>query len=526
MIVYNTDPLKDALTPKFCWRPEWISPYESPWSIFEKFKFANQVSSKDILKCFASDYVQKLKTVARSHYNLVTLSVFDSEKVKSGLQYDLIDENKINLDRMVGILPGKLLNGREYYLSYYLRSDLFYCPLCLESGFHSIFHQFKMVHKCPYHEVPLLRSCPKCNQRIPYELSDKYVTDPFQCACGHSFIKMTEKNHLINWRQTPASSISCNRILSWLSLTDEQKQRLKQCYFFRELDLEHYEGAMDYFLSVIDPAYKSVIPEKHIMVSSATYINHIRGTKEKEEIRRYSKTNYPNINEFEIYKMRYQAFQTEMYQSSMISISGIAQHLRKTIFMKHRTCIHRLIKNGDQADEAMCPFAYAYLNWRRYVQNYNTFSGIIIDRPSRRSKSSIEFPPVAGQYLYDLYEEMKLDFEDPTKVSRSSLKWIFNRLIVHFTMNHFYNWLETSQKYADNKVIKRFLPKEFNHLPFFIIKLSNNNESHEFHWWIKELEEQIELICPYNSVSSRREEGRLQKIKKAKQFREKYLRST
>jgi hypothetical protein len=48
---------------QYTWNLDWISPFESPWGIFEKFKFANHARVKDILRYFSSEYVQSLKVI-------------------------------------------------------------------------------------------------------------------------------------------------------------------------------------------------------------------------------------------------------------------------------------------------------------------------------------------------------------------------------------------------------------------------------------------------------------------------------
>jgi len=64
------------------------------------------------------------------------------------------------------------------------KSDLFrYCPLCLECGYHSFWHQFSMLWLCPIHHIELRTRCHSCNADCPnYPTSKKLFDRPYYCA--------------------------------------------------------------------------------------------------------------------------------------------------------------------------------------------------------------------------------------------------------------------------------------------------------------------------------------------------------
>ena len=43
------------------WNENWILPYESTWSILEKVKFANQVSTKQLIQIFGTEDSKKIR---------------------------------------------------------------------------------------------------------------------------------------------------------------------------------------------------------------------------------------------------------------------------------------------------------------------------------------------------------------------------------------------------------------------------------------------------------------------------------
>lgn len=77
------------------WRKEWIFPFESPWGILEKFRFANQIDGNDVILLLGNAKVRKLKTLSFSgkvHRNIIRLSSFDEMKTQKNIRYQL---NKI-----------------------------------------------------------------------------------------------------------------------------------------------------------------------------------------------------------------------------------------------------------------------------------------------------------------------------------------------------------------------------------------------------------------------------------------------
>jgi hypothetical protein len=59
----------------------------------------------------------------------------------------------------------------------------------------------------------------------------------------------------------------------------------------------------------------------------------------------------------------------EIYWSTVATIKGIASQLRKTVMKDHRLCI----KDFEYKDEPYCPYAYAYVFWRKFSENYKNY---------------------------------------------------------------------------------------------------------------------------------------------------------
>lgn len=171
---------------KYTWNRDWIWPYESPWGVIEKFKFANSAQDKDILEVLGTINVRNKtkKFYTYQDRNLVSLQGFDEDKLTQILGVNIKKIFKNNLDILIGVMPRFDKND------FYFRKYLSICPECIKYGYHSIFHQMVFVTECPFHSFKLVNECPECRRSIVYQLSDKYTSSPFVCLCGYSYIDL------------------------------------------------------------------------------------------------------------------------------------------------------------------------------------------------------------------------------------------------------------------------------------------------------------------------------------------------
>jgi len=77
------------------WRKEWIRPYESAWSILEKFRYANVVDRSTIIRAFGIEKVQKIKGshIGDQFRDLLYLIGLDPSLTESYLSFDLHTHN-------------------------------------------------------------------------------------------------------------------------------------------------------------------------------------------------------------------------------------------------------------------------------------------------------------------------------------------------------------------------------------------------------------------------------------------------
>jgi hypothetical protein len=153
-----------------CWSNEWVHPYESSWSIIEKFKTANQIDSQDFKNIFGLKNFKLPKNIQNKssfeNTNLYSLSRFDDQKIVDVFGMSIKEHEEDNIK----VITSKLPTDNNYFRQY-----LAYCPECIDMNFHCIFHQFSFLQYCPYHLIPLIKKCIHCTKIILYSISNKYA---------------------------------------------------------------------------------------------------------------------------------------------------------------------------------------------------------------------------------------------------------------------------------------------------------------------------------------------------------------
>jgi len=203
------------------WNPSWVNPFESGWSILEKIKYANLINSLDLLREF--------------EFDLVPLS--------QSISFDLLEHSKQSLTKLTGMFTHK--NDANYLI----RSNLTYCEKCLSMGHHSLFHQFSLLHKCPFHLSELRNTCSKCDQKIAFNYLNYRTNGGFKCRCSEFTIDLKFKS-LSEWKlHLP---IKDELLLKWLAIDVTSASYMFRNDFFYFPSLINESGAMQLILSYHD----------------------------------------------------------------------------------------------------------------------------------------------------------------------------------------------------------------------------------------------------------------------------------
>lgn len=490
---------------QYTWQRKWILPYESPWSVFEKFKYANNVSAKDILKHAGTDNVKKLKhAIGSVHRGLFYLNGFNDDSLIELFDFPLKSYN-------TELINSLLKNVSEGRLSGLLNSSLRICPDCLKNAYHSVFHQFTYLTECPFHKKPLISTCPNCHKEFPYELNDKYTLEPFRCMCGHDFLSNKSRKYFyLQWNK-PIPPIQINELKIWLSLDEKEVIKLKNMYYFNDY-FEEYSKNLNHILEAISSRYVDSQKNRtqHYVIRSADYIQSLYSLEEKEIIKTYSKTSkFSRINEFYIKQMRYELLYEELYESTNSIINSIARYIRKRLLKKHHFCIHKFVSDHTNTDDHVCPYAFAYVKWREITQDFYSYDFVDnVKGPRKYSYKNLEFPNIGDvNFLYKLFYFWNSKIDDITIESRAAIKWILNRVIAHVALYSFFNLLEQIDLFPETPKIRNFKSFINEGIPFFLFVFPNSTSKEiEFHWWYDENNHKKMggIECPYKSKKQKR----------------------
>lgn len=121
----------------YIWRKEWCWPYESAWGVLEKFKYANALDNQ------VFDKLLNLRGSSYGQFFLKDLYMYRKSRLDSKLFFstlNIANNHFRDLDIFLGNNPNVIF-----------REDIYFCPKCIELGYHSYWHQVKMITNCPFH---------------------------------------------------------------------------------------------------------------------------------------------------------------------------------------------------------------------------------------------------------------------------------------------------------------------------------------------------------------------------------------
>lgn len=492
--------------PDYTWNPQWIFPCESPWSILEKFKFANDANVKDVFAVLGTEYVDNLKTKtvwSKKLRNFATLEGFSDQKAYKILGTPFVSNTENVITRIIRILPFVLISQNEKLV----RENVAYCRKCMQWGYHSTLHQIKLFHICPFHpDQNLETKCPDCDREIPYILSDTHMESPFRCLCGRNMTNSPKYGEFYFdiWKKAKGLKINLPEIKKWISLTPNQIDRLERSYFHRKDDLDNRPNTLRYFLQFADLSTKRNWPTiQHNMVKSAPYIVTLRGEQESKFLNDTGYGCYQN------YLQRRHFLYTDLYNSSFQVFKSIERHLRNTVFKAHRNCIRYFDKDAQNHEE-ICAYALTYILWKQRIGQLNNYWEVVNGRRlGRWNHGGVDFYSRQDfNYLVRIFERWEHIQQDVTYTGWAASRWIFTKLMSFLVLNHLKNWAEIVPDFAQKRILNPSIYFDYKNLPFYIVFFPKaKGEQAEFHYWNNTVHyqtalEQANLTCPFVKARS------------------------
>lgn len=164
----------------FNWRPESVAPYESAWSLVNKFVELNHIGIAET----AWLLVRPEWAAAKRH---------PTSSIAVASAHDLDPRRLQWLFRLPGAMVDHAFVGPYRYPAITswgfdgTAGNLRFCPVCIRQGFHTPLFQVLAMAKCPIHLEPLTERCPRCNGATHYRCSRHTIENPYGCPCGHSY---------------------------------------------------------------------------------------------------------------------------------------------------------------------------------------------------------------------------------------------------------------------------------------------------------------------------------------------------
>lgn len=158
-----------------CWRPREIQPFESAWSLLQKFCRWNRALHQDAWELFA---VPEKRFVPGHPARLFSRGMIDRKRMAHALGLSLEEVNDGFVDRF-------LADGRYSTEDRLSSPNVRVCPECITRGYHSALHDILFIPACVVHNEPLQDACPRCGQVLRRALPTATRDTTFSCSCGH-----------------------------------------------------------------------------------------------------------------------------------------------------------------------------------------------------------------------------------------------------------------------------------------------------------------------------------------------------
>lgn len=205
---------------KLTWDPTWVNPFESHWSIIEKIKYANAITSLDLVRLYGTrNSGGKLRN---QHKGLLKFVGFDHNYLSESISTNLSIHTEYYLNKMSGMFSW-------VNTDHLLRKEFTFCEDCLSMGYHSLLHQFIFINNCPFHLSYLNNSCKYCGNSFSCDKHNHKSKGGFQCPCSNYYVE-PKFNSWLDWQ----INLSFKDILvsNWVTMDLNAYNRIKNSYFY------------------------------------------------------------------------------------------------------------------------------------------------------------------------------------------------------------------------------------------------------------------------------------------------------
>lgn len=195
--------------------------------------------------------------------------------------------------------------------------------------------------------------------------------------------------------------------------------------------------------------------------------------------------------------LRREWFNDQLYESTYSTLSGITNHVRK-IFHKHKGCIKNFTRKKHlefPENIEICPYAFAYANWRKHIEGYSYYWEIENGwKPEQRNTNRFftEFAYKQDQKILENVLSMTLNtFDDELSANNiTTVRWVINKILSFLAIAHLNHWTtpnENKNSYKNkqmkcpliNKASNKYSLKKVDN-PYFYLLNSLNSKPPRF----------------------------------------------
>jgi len=472
------------------WRPAAISPFESNWSKIHKFSYLNHIDATIIKTSLCTEeWISKPHLWGRKDGQLLEKGHLSTTKLASIFQtskYFIYD----------GWVEPYLVTDLSGQYSY--QTKLRYCPECIQKGYHSALYQMLWLVECPIHNVPLLSSCPNCENPIDTSLLNKNLTTPYGCHCKHVLWPDRDSPR---WQRALSREQSeiINDVVTWNNEISKKKKSKYISYgftagpysdinrdwnpgdpletngFWAELLSLNHLSCVSPHSSQQSTVRKKISLDECKKLSSCILDNatRTRGT----DFYQFSSDIEKNLN-------RLPGLYLPIYKA-------VRRRIVKLFIKKHFNCV-KFINNissypSHSREWEICPVSFAYIKWREYWDNR-------VRAYSNRGEYTINWhPPVAyainigSSISSELWLRNIIDSESPVHPTTT---WATQHLLAITLVATFIESVLVS--FLTDRGEYKVIPKSVisgNMTPYYILELDSDNLTYNLHYWSHSLEE-------------------------------------
>lgn len=429
----------EEVIPSICWMDNWISPYESAYSLLSKYTFLNGLRTPAIAREFIRcKLVSEKKKYDYANFSLIQATHLDKLKMASAFR---MSESAVES----AFVPDNIIPS-----SIPMSENLRFCPTCLKIGYHSIAHQFEVVQMCPIHDRRIQSHCLNCEKRVQYRVHSTLFSRPFCCPHCSSF----------------CFGVGTDDITHYASLNEDESEQFRELVQLIELKYRIFDCGVDLhrsssffsqdpvlsasrldarprssYIAFLGSALRYSMPNQkttHLLTDcTLVTLRHsgFRQSHSPKASNRYQ--HYPcdgrgifnwHFNDDKLFELR------AIYKA-------IRRHVYRRLLKKHKYCANSTLHHfwwniNGETTEAICPLAYAFVQWLSFWEG-TSIPRQLVQKPSHPPFRLMAWLSDSAPYT-------------PKWWLPNVSAWVRHRVFALDCLRSFFSWVEVANRLIGN----------------------------------------------------------------------------